>query len=101
MTRCMRIDCQAEATHALKLVVPDARSSDTSAEGLLGVSLCATHCAEATAKPFLERNPAIEALLCSVCEEGTEPDFDEAYIEGVPLGSLEHKAWQAAERVSH
>lgn len=92
--RCQRIGCTSEATHALKLVIPDATTDATSAEGLLGVELCALHITEAQAKPFVGGNPAIEALMRAVAEPGTEPDFTEAYIEPVAVGGVEYLAWQ-------
>lgn len=94
MTKCMRVGCVSEATHALKLIVPDANTDATSAEGLLGVELCLAHIAEAQAKPFLDGNPAMEAVFRAVAEPGTEPDFMEAYVEPVAVGGVEYLAWQ-------
>ena len=76
------------------MVVPDAWSDATAAEGLLGVNLCDDHLAEQLTMPIV-RNAEMERLLGMMADPQTEPDFPEAYLEGVPLGSPEHRAFMA------
>lgn len=90
---CMRVDCDREATHAVKLVVPDSLSDETSAEGLIGVELCQAHMDEARAWEFTGVGSAFSALVGWLARPGTVPDLSEAYVESVPVGSPEHRAF--------
>lgn len=95
MTQCMRIGCKREATHALKMIVPDAGIRARAAWGFLGICLCAEHSAEAEDWEDVASNPAIRMLLQSTCDAETELAFDDAYVEPVPLESREARAWAA------
>ncbi len=89
---CMHIGCRSKATHAVKVVVPDRYSEEIASEGLLGVNLCGFHI-EAAAGWDLSGLKVFAGTLRAICEFGTDPDVDEAFIEAVPIGSMEHQAF--------
>jgi len=98
MGQCMFNGCRERATHALKLVVPDVDTEKTASEAVLGLELCQTHITKARASVFFESGgePFKGAIRLSA-RPGTAPDFDNAYTEGVPLGSSEHQAHAAVQ----
>ncbi len=100
MARCMFISCPCTATHALKMIVPDSRSDDTAAEGILGVEVCEAHAERAAAGPFFDSNPALQALMRGFAAPGTDPDCDLAYVEGIPIESAEYVAFKQSEKAN-
>lgn len=98
MGQCMFNGCRERATHALKLVVPDVDTEKTASEAVLGLELCHTHTSKAKATDFFAAagEPFKQAIRMSA-RPGTAPDFDNAYTEGVPLGSSEHQAHAAVQ----
>jgi len=92
---CMKQGCPSEATHALKVVVPDTTTDRTCAEVLFSETvLCARHIEdEQAARLFESAGEDLKALFRTSAAEGTAPDFDEAYCEGVPIDSPEHRAY--------
>ncbi len=100
MSRCCQIGCEEEARFALRIVIPDLLSDETSAEGLLDLELCEAHLIHQLAIPMV-RNFDLERFLWLVARWGTEPDFDCAYLEGVPIGGVDHQAFKAAAVLVH
>lgn len=90
--KCMRIDCDRKATNAVKVVVPDVLSDETSAEGLIGIELCDDHIHEAKAWEFSAWG-VFKSMIGHIATPGTEPAVEEAYVEGVPIGGMEHQAF--------
>ena len=98
MGQCMFNGCRERATHALKLVVPDVDTSRTASEAVLGLELCHTHTTKAKAADFFDAaGEAFKDAIRAAARPGTAPDFDNAYTEGVPLGSAEHQAHSSAQ----
>lgn len=98
MGQCMKAGCLDRATHALKLVIPDTDTSQTSSEAVLGLDLCQTHVTKAKASDFLQAaGEAFSEAIRNCARPGTTPDFDNAYTEGVPLGTAEHQAHAAVQ----
>ena len=89
--------CERPATHALKMVIPDAGVRAHHAEGFLGIHLCGQHSEEAEAWAFINENPAMLALMQAMADGDAKLDVDEAYVAGVPIGSPEYKAWRELE----
>lgn len=79
------------------MTVPDAAYMGRHAWGFLGILTCQPHAEEAEAWEFLDRNPAMIALMEAASDGETVLDYGEAYISGVPIGSAEYKAWRAME----
>ena len=94
MSKCCQLGCREEARFALRIVVPDTLSDETSAEGLLGIELCEEHLGRQLALPYV-RDFAIERLLTATSRWGTEPDFTCAYLESVPVDGIDHRAFKA------
>lgn len=99
--RCNRTGCEAEATHALKMVIPSSSGMrPTAAEGLLGVVMCDDCFGDAEVDPDFLCDPVIRMLFQGVIEEGTEPSWGDVYLEAVDLGSPDYKAWRSLECVN-
>lgn len=101
MRLCMSIGCRCVATHAIKMIVPDAVRDEAAAEGLLGIEMC-SECALAAEEGGIEPIPPIVAALADVLRfPGAVPDVDEAYLTAIPLGSPEHLAFKSLEATAH
>lgn len=98
MAICCHIGCEAEATHALKLVVPDRWEDEPAAEGFLGAELCARHAAEAEDNEFIPVPPMIAALANVLRFPAAQPDLAEAYLTAIPMRGAEWRAFKALER---
>jgi hypothetical protein len=83
--KCMNRDCSERATHEVRLVVPDALSDETAAEGPLGIALCAGHGAEVGTWDFAALGYALTPLVAALSKPGTQPDLSVAYAEAVRL----------------
>lgn len=94
--KCMRTDCQAAATHAVRLVVPDTTSDETSASGPMGIELCAAHISEAETWDFGGMTTVLAAHVAKLAAPGTEPDIASAYVEAVPITAAEHVSFMEA-----
>jgi hypothetical protein len=94
--KCMNKDCSAEATHAVRLVVPDTNSDETSASGPMGIELCADHIREAETWDFGGMEMVLAAHVAKIAAPGTEPDIASAYVEAVPVTAAEHIAFMSA-----
>jgi hypothetical protein len=89
--------CLSRASHAIKIVVPDTFTDRTAAEAVLpGLELCHTHATKAKASEFFAVAPALTGALIRDACEGCDPNFSEAYVEAIAIGSLEHKAHVSA-----
>lgn len=97
MAVCCHIGCKEEATHALKLIVPDRWEDEPAAEGLLGAELCALHAAEAEDNEFAPVQPMIAALANALRFPAAQPDFEQAYLTAIPMRGAEWRAFKALE----
>lgn len=96
MRPCNRIGCKEAATHALKLVVPSGSGMRlTAAEGLLGVEMCERHFEEAELDGGFVSHPQVQRLFLDVIEDGTDPAWDDAYLDAVQIDGPEYKAWRS------
>lgn len=101
MKTCCHIGCGCEAAFVLKACIPNAHGRPLlAAEGLLGVEMCPDHAESAELDAEWLMHPAIQMLFRDVIEGGTEPDWDSAYLELVPINSPEHRAWLGAMTVN-
>lgn len=102
MGQCMTVGCCEDATHALKLCVPDAVQDEPAAEGLLsGIWLCEIHALEAEDNEF-NPVPALVAQLANVLRFPTAvPVISEAYVTAIPIDGAECKAFRALERATN
>lgn len=96
MGECNRVDCHEPATCAVRLVVPDLNSDETSAEGCLGIELCARHGTEAQDWEFSGMVESFAPLMAKLAAPGTTPDIPSAYVEIIPVTSSEHVEFMAA-----
>lgn len=96
MGECNRIDCRETATHAVKLVIPDANSDETSAEGCIGVELCARHIADAESWEFESLAAILAPHVAKLAAPGTVPDLSSAYVEAIPVTAAEHVEFMEA-----
>lgn len=102
MCQCQRIGCGAPGTQALKVVIPSASGlRATAAEGLLGVVMCDDHFNEAEIQEDFLMHPAVQMLFQRVLDDAAKPDWSEAYLVAVPVGSAEFKAWREMDATVH
>jgi hypothetical protein len=101
MSMCMRRGCRLPGTHAPKIVVPDkVNPTRTACEAVIAeLQLCATHATKFTADSLFLANPAMQQIMRNAAAAATaDPDFENAYVETVAIGTPEHSAHLAATR---
>lgn len=101
MIRCMRRGCRLPGTHAPKIIVPDkVNPTRTACEAVISeLQLCRTHAEKFTADSLFLVNPAMQAIMRAAAAKATaDPDFDNAYVEPVRLGTEEHARHLAASK---
>ena len=95
MSMCMRRGCRLPGTHAPKIVVPDkVNPTRTACEAVIAeLQLCLTHATKFTADSLFLVNPAMQAIMRGAAAQATtDPDFENAYVEPVAIGTKEHAA---------
>lgn len=95
--RCMRKDCNEEATSALKICVPATGHSIDSHQPIsifLGVEICSKHAAEETVEEWLKDN-RMRQMLTMAAAGRAAPDFDRAWLKVLALDDPDLLAYEA------
>lgn len=86
---CMKRDCTSPATQLLKFCAPG--ENDGTTEAMLDLRLCSVHMDEVDPLAFIASSPDILGALGL-----SKGDSGLVYVEGVPLESMEAKAFLSA-----